>query len=318
MNSGDSRGGEATAAGARAARVSVGLPVYNGENFLAAAIDSVLAQSFRDLKLVISDNASSDRTQEICRRYAAADTRVEYHRAAVNGGIVWNCNQVFRLSSSEYFMWFSHDDVLAPTYLQRCVEVLDADPSAVLCFSACGDIDGEGRLIGERRSRFVMDSTDPVARFSAGICLDHWCEAWCGLTRSAIMRRTGLYGAYADYDRAMIAELGLYGRLIEIPEVLFLNREHANRYHQVHSTRFERSRLADPRNASSIVFPHFRQLRELWVAVSRSDLSPGDKARCRSELVRWATTYRRRLAADLDVAARETLRSMLRRPRTQP
>lgn len=297
--------------------MSVGLPVYNGENFLATAIESVLAQTFRHLRLVISDNASTDRTPQICRRYVDADPRVEYHRASVNGGIVWNCNQVFRLSSCEYFMWFSHDDVLAPGYLERCVQVLDTDPSAVLCFSACGDIDAEGRLLGERRSRFVMDASDPVARFRAGISLDHWCEAWCGLTRAAIMRRTGLYGPYADYDRVMIAELGLYGRLIEIPETLFFNREHTNRYHLLHSTRLERSRLADPRNAKAIVFPHFRQLRELWAAVSRSDLPPRDKTRCRRELLGWASAYRRRLAVDLDTAAREVVRAMIRRPRAQ-
>jgi glycosyltransferase involved in cell wall biosynthesis len=197
----------------RSARVGIGLPVYNGENYLCTAIESVLAQTFTDIALIISDNASTDGTREICLRYARADHRVQYHRSDVNRGLLWNFNQVFRLCTSEYFMWFSHDDALEPAYVERCVLILDADPTAVLSFSACRDIDGEGQTIGVRRSTVAMDSSDPIARFREGIRLEHLCESWCGLTRSDAIRRTPLFGSYADYDRVMIAELGLRGRL---------------------------------------------------------------------------------------------------------
>ena len=139
-------------------RISVGLPVYNGQNFLAAAIESVLAQTYRDFLLVISDNASTDATQRICEEFASRDPRVDYHRAQTNRGIVWNFNEVFRLSRTEYFMWFAHDDALAPQYLERCLEVLDRDPSVVSCFSSCRDIDGTGTTIGVRRSRAALRS----------------------------------------------------------------------------------------------------------------------------------------------------------------
>src|SRR5688572_10868700 len=97
-------------------RVSIGLPVYNGENYLAEAIDSILAQTFEDFELIISDNASTDRTQEICEAYAAKDGRIRYYRSEVNKGSAWNFNRVFELARGEYFKWAAHDDYIAPEY----------------------------------------------------------------------------------------------------------------------------------------------------------------------------------------------------------
>src|SRR5208282_399437 len=97
--------------------VSIGLPVYNGEAYLRQVLDSVLAQTFSDFELIISDNASTDCTEAICREYAAADARIRYHRQARNRGATWNFRQVALLSSGQYFLWTSHDDLLAPTYI---------------------------------------------------------------------------------------------------------------------------------------------------------------------------------------------------------
>lgn len=295
------------------ALLGVGLPVYNGEEFLAAAIDSVLAQTFRDFEIIISDNGSTDRTEEICREYAARDSRVRYHKAAENRGIVWNYNQVFALSSNELFVWFSHDDVLAPTYLEKCVEILQKDPSVVLSFSNWGEIDPQGKLLGAYKSRVVMDSADSVERFRAAIRLDHLCEPWCGVTRSDIARKTGLYGNYADYDRVLYAEIGLHGRFIEIQETLFFRREHKARSIYMHPTRFERTVWLDPRQRGTLIFPHFRELREFWAAVNRAHLPPRQARACKWALIKWAGTYRRRLVTDLRIAVLEIARRILRR-----
>src|SRR5512147_185345 len=113
--------------------VSIGLPVYNGENFLEAAVRSVLSQSLDDLQLVISDNASTDRTAEICRDYAAADPRVVYLRNETNLGAAPNYNRTFHESTGRYFKWLAHDDQMGPQYLERTVGALEARPEAVLC-----------------------------------------------------------------------------------------------------------------------------------------------------------------------------------------
>jgi glycosyltransferase involved in cell wall biosynthesis len=119
----------------RTPRVSIGLPVYNGENYLAETLDSILAQTFTDFEVIISDNASTDRTETICRQYAAQDRRIRYLRNTSNLGAAKNYNRVFELSQGEYFKWNGHDDPLAPVFLERCVAVLDRHPGVVLCFA---------------------------------------------------------------------------------------------------------------------------------------------------------------------------------------
>jgi glycosyltransferase involved in cell wall biosynthesis len=291
--------------------VGVGLPVFNGEEFLAAAIDSVLAQTFQDFEIVISDNASTDGTEGICREYASRDARVTYHRASENHGIAWNFNQVFKLSSNEQFMWFSHDDILAPSYLERCVEVLRKDSSVVLCFSNWSEIDATGKLLGSYKSRVTMDSERRVERFRAAIRLDHLCEPWCGVARSEMIRKTGLYGSFADYDRVMFAELGLHGRFVEIPETLFFRREHKGRSVYLHPTRFERTSWIDPQRGDAVVFPHFREFREFWAAVGRARLVWREKIACQWALLGWAKTNRRRMASDLRFGVAELLRRLV-------
>src|SRR6516225_9483787 len=103
----------------RSPQVTVCLPVYNGQNYVGDAIRSVLGQTFEDFELVISDNASTDGTAEICRRAAARDPRVRYFRADTNRGLAWNHNHAFALAGGRYVMWMGHDDVLAAEYLSR-------------------------------------------------------------------------------------------------------------------------------------------------------------------------------------------------------
>ena len=116
-------------------RLSIGLPVYNGEGLLPAGIDALLTQSYKDFELIISDNASTDRTAEICRGYEAQDSRVRYIRQSHNIGMVANHNVLVGFARGEFFTWASHDDLYADDYLQRCVDALDKKPEAVLAHS---------------------------------------------------------------------------------------------------------------------------------------------------------------------------------------
>jgi glycosyltransferase involved in cell wall biosynthesis len=109
-------------------KVSIGMPVYNREPYIPAVLDSVLSQTYRDFELLISDNASTDRTEAIGREYAARDSRIRYVRNATNLGLAGNYNSVFRLAVGEYFRWVAGDDLCAPESLAACVEVLDRAP----------------------------------------------------------------------------------------------------------------------------------------------------------------------------------------------
>lgn len=116
-------------------QVSLGLPVYNGELYLRKALDSLLTQTFADFELIISDNASTDRTEEICHEYASKDARIQYIRQTENKGIIWNFNFVLEQAQAQYFMWAAADDQWEPSYIATLVNGLEQDSDAVIAFS---------------------------------------------------------------------------------------------------------------------------------------------------------------------------------------
>src|SRR5262245_43834597 len=160
--------------------VSVCLPVYNGERHVEHAIASILDQSYRDLELIISDNASTDRTGDICRAAAARDGRVKYVSADVNCGLAGNFNRAFAFAKGRYLMWLGHDDVIAPAFVARCVEALDSESDTVLCFTNVNHIDDDGRLIAQVKPINTGASAEPGARF-ARILWEPKCDPICGL-----------------------------------------------------------------------------------------------------------------------------------------
>ena len=129
------------------AKVSVILPVYNGENFVREAIESVLGQTWRDFEFLILDNASTDRTPQICRAYADRDTRIRYYRHPKNLGAAANHNAGFQLSAGEYVKYIAHDDVWEPTLLEKSVRILDENPGVILVYPKTVLIDEMGNTI---------------------------------------------------------------------------------------------------------------------------------------------------------------------------
>src|SRR5690349_21833526 len=178
----------------RVPRVSLGMPVYNGEDFLEQALQSLLKQTFGDFELLISDNASTDRTATICQDYASADARIRYHRNPVNLGFCRNQNSVITGARGEYFLLTHHDDIRAPEYLSRTLAPLEADPGLVVCYTGTRDIDEHGVELPRRSVPLRTDSPDPCVRFHDVIQLDHICEPGFGLTRRDVLAKTCLHG----------------------------------------------------------------------------------------------------------------------------
>jgi glycosyltransferase involved in cell wall biosynthesis len=232
--------------GNRLPQVSIGVPVYNAENYLEQSLGSLLAQTFEDFELVISDNGSTDNTEAICRRYAKQDERVRYHREERNRGAVWNFDRVFELSRGEYFKWAAHDDLCVPTYLERCVEALDRDPCIVWCHTWTNHIDEEGNLLSghddpeipdgqvahslvtpqEGRPNETRGDSRPSSRFAAVLLGTTWCSDSYGLIRSSALARTRMYQRCYGAEKILMGELSLQGRFHEIPEQLFFQRTH--------------------------------------------------------------------------------------------
>ncbi|MGE3845168.1 MAG: glycosyltransferase family 2 protein, partial [Vicinamibacterales bacterium] len=172
-------------------RVSIGIPVFNGERFLGETLESILGQTYDDLEIVISDNASTDGTADICTAAARRDSRVFYHRNPHNLGIAPNCNRAFALATGEFYKLADYDDLLAPEFVSRCVEGLDAHPGAAVCFPRTRLIDDEGRIVGEFEPPASACSPDAHVRFRSLVLEpDHIVSQASGLMRSALVRQT--------------------------------------------------------------------------------------------------------------------------------
>ena len=278
-----------------APRVSIGLPVFNGERYLARAVDSVLEQDFRDLELIVSDNASTDRTAEICAAYARRDARVRYVRNPRNLGAGPNYDRCFHLARGEYFKWAAHDDRLAPDYLSRAVAALDAAPEAVLCTTGVAEIGPGDEVRRVYRNVFPgIDAPSPARRLAALIHTRHECEDFFGLFRRAALLGSSLHGTYSGSDRVLLAEMALRGPWVGVPEPLFLHREHEQRY--------TRAVLLGDRSQAALwldtALPAARASRMFhlvvyrhYLRVVRENTRPG-RARlaCHAELLRWWLT----------------------------
>jgi glycosyltransferase involved in cell wall biosynthesis len=203
------------------------VPVYNGEVFLRETLDSILAQTFRDYELVISDNASTDLTPEICKQYVARDPRIQYSRNATNIGANPNFNRLVRLARAPYFKLANADDLCHPDLLARCVSILDHDPEVVLCYGRTRLIDAEGASRGDYDDDLDLCWPSAIDRFRAAIERIALVNVLQGVIRTDVLRKTSLISSYPGADIVLVAELALYGKFCEVPERLFFRRMHA-------------------------------------------------------------------------------------------
>ncbi len=214
-------------------RVSIGMPVYNGEKHLEQAVDSLLGQTLRDLELIISDNASTDRTQEICTAIAARDRRVRYIRQPRNMGAARNWNIVVEEARGQYFKWASANDYCAPTMLERCVATLDAEPGVAVCYGRTMLLDDESQPLGEYPFDLEVLDARPSVRFKRLVLELRLNNAQAGMVRLDVLLRTGIERPFPAGDMGLMCELGLYGGFRRIPELLLyrrMGRESASRY----------------------------------------------------------------------------------------
>ncbi len=211
-------------------RVSIGLPVFNGENYLREAVDSILAQTYDDFELIISDNASTDATAAICQDYAARDARVIYHRNAHNLGAAANYDQCFHLARGEFFKWAAHDDMLREDFLAQTVARLDADPAAVLCVFATRHVNAAGETIEYTDlSLRGLASEDPAERLAA-VLAPNTFHYFFGLFRRQALVGSQLHGDFMGSDVVLLAEAALRGRFAKCARPLFIHRRHAQSY----------------------------------------------------------------------------------------
>jgi glycosyltransferase involved in cell wall biosynthesis len=201
-------------------RASVGMPVYNREASVGRAIESVLAQTFTDFELVVSDNASTDGTEVICQGYAARDARIRYtrHPALISG--FQNFRFVLEAARAPYFMWLPADDYVEPRLLEQAVAVLDARADVVCAAPAAEFLEADGRRRPAEGSFPLLGSVrDNLCRFLADPSDN---SRFYGVYRRAAVHRVLPGEAYYGFDWVVAAGTLLHGRHVELPGTLLV------------------------------------------------------------------------------------------------
>jgi glycosyltransferase involved in cell wall biosynthesis len=204
--------------------ISIGLPVYNGERFLRHALESIIEQSFSNIELIISDNASTDETANICKEFAMRDARIRYMRQAENIGAMRNWNYVAKQARGKYFKWSSASDYSAPDMLASCFDAMEADQSVILCYGQTCLVDQETGKLTEYTGNIELMEERPYERFAKLRRSLKLNNAYCGLIRTDALHRTKLNRLYSGGDIILMAELALMGRFLLLPKTLQYRR----------------------------------------------------------------------------------------------
>jgi glycosyltransferase involved in cell wall biosynthesis len=301
--------------------LTIGMPVYNGERFLAKALDSYLSQSFTDFQILLSDNASTDRTEQIGRDFAARDKRIRYHRNPRNMGAGWNYLRVYELATGKYYKQAAHDDFCEPGFLAECINALESDSEIVVAFTKTRVVDAEGKFLEDYECPLRTHSNDPVVRFADLTLINHRCFPIFGVHRLTALRSLPPMGSFPHADGVLLAQLGLLGRFHESDRRLFINTKHSGQSSWTLSSRSRGGgfRLTstvgrlpapewwDPSQKMAITFPEWNILSRYLQSITRSPLHPSQKARAFGVLIRWCLKYHRKLLGDCVRAADQLL-----------
>lgn len=285
-------------------KLTIGLPVYNGEKFLQQSLDSLLNQSFGDFELIICDNASTDNTEAICRDYAAQDSRIIYYRNPSNIGCACNFNRVFQLSQTEYFKWAAYDDLHAPNFLAECIQFLEENPDYILCHSHTYLIDQKSDFIQTYDIKLQTHLESPEIRFHE-LLTKHFCYQLYGVIRKSALEKVPEIGGYGNADGIFVLRLGMLGKFYEIPEYLFFARCHDQQSLSLFFPNYmlftnnnpeytlddlpdfyEYSVWFDSSNQGKVLFPHWRIFKEYIISIIHSPLTLQQQLSCFRSIIK--------------------------------
>jgi glycosyltransferase involved in cell wall biosynthesis len=289
-------------------RLSIGLPVYNGGRYLAKSFDALLGQSYGDFELIVSDNASTDDTSDICRDYESRDARIRYYRQPRNIGSSPNHNFVAEVARGELFKWASYDDLYARELLARCVDALDERPDAVLAHSWTANIDETDAVFAAPMYPLTTDGATAPERFRS-VLFESGGDDIYAVMRTDILRRVLPQDSYHHAEHPVVAALSLYGPFLQVPDWLFFRRDHPEQAERACTSVRSRCANMDPRRADRLRHPVARLYAEyFWAyvtAIHRAPLTTEERRACYGHLTRWMTRRATspRIPPTIDVAA---------------
>lgn len=279
--------------------VTIGLPVYNSERHLEQSLKSLLAQSYQNFILIISDNASTDKTSQICQEYANADARIRYYRNETNIGNPRNFNRVFELTRTKYLKWSTADDYWEPTFLERALEIMERDPTVALCYPQAVIVDADGDNRQNYDDVLNLVNEDPTERFLALISTIGLAHQHLGVIRMSHLRQTHLLATHVGSDINLLAELTLYGKFVELPDRLFYRRFHENSGSWKRGDAAHEAKRYHSSGAGLVKMTRWPTHLRHFSAVNTSPLPIRSKARLNWTLLRRMLWDRRQLRIEL-------------------
>ena len=289
--------------------VSVGLPVHNGENYIVGAIESILNQTYRNIELIISDNASTDNTGGICQKYTLIDNRVKYYRLNDNCGAMVNHNRVLDLAKGKYFQWICHDDECEQTYIQKCVGILEENEQIICCFSVIKFIDGKDNVLRLSKNELSIFDDSRLERMKKFVDLqkasvDIFCAMY-GLFRTASIKKLGPLGTYIAGDQVYLLKMVFDGKLYQLNDPYLSRREHPSTAlialpKLPHYKKYkEATRWGEAKCNPMIVLVNWKLMKEAFSYFSRYPMRILEKMKCFTVLFRLFIARWRRLLKEL-------------------
>lgn len=279
--------------------VTIGLPTFNSARYLPQSLESLLGQTYQNFVLIISDNASEDGTEEICRDFASRDPRIRYHRNPVNIGNPGNFNQIARMTGTAYLKWATADDFWAPTFIERALTVMEADPTIVVCYPQAYIVDAEGKNPVPYDDVLHLMQEDPVERYVQLLSKIKLAHQHLGLLRMEALRRTHLLGKHVGSDINLLAELSLFGKFYELPERLFSRRMHPESGSWKRTDVDHQARRYLAADAHGFAWKKWPASRDFFIAVSTAPLPTAAKLKLYRFLIRRVYWQRRELWEEL-------------------
>ena len=268
--------------------VSIGLPVYNGENYIEQCISSILSQTYKNIELIISDNASTDNTRKIVEEFQLNDPRIIISVNEINLGAQLNYDKTVHLAKGSFFKWMAHDDYIYPTFIEECVNLLLKKPELVYCQSLIEFTDDALNSIGIHKGMSDQDMHSKSAhRFRDLILKPHPCMDVFGVFRIQYLGNSLLHGGYPGSDRAYLAEMAMKGPAGFIDKPLIKIREHDNRYTQSIFSIKQKLQWFNTTKKQNIFSPTMALYKDYMHIIKTHSDSWRTRLQCYSYLIMW-------------------------------
>jgi glycosyltransferase involved in cell wall biosynthesis len=267
--------------------------VYNGARYLERALESLLGQTYRDIEVCISDNASTDETPEIIRRFAERDPRVRYLLNEANRGLVENHRRVLAMARGDYFMFAPHDDWFADDYVERCVAALDAEPEVAYVHAETTLVDESGEVVARELTRQRLQDPSPSRRYWDMLVVQGGVN-WYGMARRSLFDRIAPYKPLPRSERIILTELALQGPFRLLPDSLYFRRVHEGQATALRRSRQAETRVLDPRRTGWRT-TEFVLVAEYALgflsAIFRAPIDTSERLRCIRGYARWLLAH---------------------------